>query len=68
MAAVRMYQDGFATAEDIDSGMKLGCGHPMGPLTLADFIGVDVLSAICEAFFVEHKRPEYAPRSSSGWS
>jgi 3-hydroxybutyryl-CoA dehydrogenase len=43
MAAVRMYQDGFATAEDIDSGMKLGCGHPMGPLALADFIGVDVL-------------------------
>lgn len=48
--------------------MKLGCGHPMGPLTLADFIGVDVLYAICEAFFVEHKRPEYAPRCSSGWS
>ena len=51
MAAVRMYQDGFATAEDIDSGMKLGCGHPMGPLTLADFIGLDVLYAICEEFF-----------------
>jgi 3-hydroxybutyryl-CoA dehydrogenase len=46
MAAVRMYEEGFATAEDIDEGMKLGCGHPMGPLTLADFIGLDVLYAI----------------------
>ena len=35
MAAVRMYEEGFASAEDIDEGMKLGCGHPMGPLTLA---------------------------------
>jgi 3-hydroxybutyryl-CoA dehydrogenase len=61
MAAVRMYQDSFATREDIDAGMKLGCGHPMGPLTLADFIGLDVLYAICEALFEEHKRPEYAP-------
>ncbi|MGH2805508.1 MAG: 3-hydroxyacyl-CoA dehydrogenase family protein, partial [Thermoleophilaceae bacterium] len=40
MAAVRMYEDGFATREDIDEGMKLGCGHPMGPLTLCDFIGL----------------------------
>ena len=42
MAAIRMYEDGFATAEHIDEGMKRGCGHPMGPLTLCDFIGLDV--------------------------
>ncbi len=46
MAAVRMYEEGFASREDIDNGMKLGCGHPMGPLTLCDFIGLDVLYAI----------------------
>ena len=46
MAAVRMYEEGFATREDIDNGMKLGCGHPMGPLTLCDFIGLDVLYAV----------------------
>ena len=46
MAAVRMYEEGFASREDIDAGMKLGCGHPMGPLTLCDFIGLDVLYAI----------------------
>jgi 3-hydroxybutyryl-CoA dehydrogenase len=46
MAAVRMFEEGFASPEDIDEGMKLGCGHPMGPLTLADFIGLDVLYAI----------------------
>jgi 3-hydroxybutyryl-CoA dehydrogenase len=46
MAGVRMYEEGFATAEDIDEGMKLGCGHPMGPLELADFIGLDVLYAV----------------------
>jgi 3-hydroxyacyl-CoA dehydrogenase len=40
MAAVRMYEDGFATREDIDTGMRLGCGHPMGPLTLCDLIGL----------------------------
>jgi 3-hydroxybutyryl-CoA dehydrogenase len=61
MAAVRMYEDGFATREDIDDGMKLGCGHPMGPLTLCDFIGLDVLYAICDSLYEEFKRPEYAP-------
>jgi 3-hydroxybutyryl-CoA dehydrogenase len=61
MAAVRMYEDGFATREDIDSGMMLGCGHPMGPLTLCDFIGLDVLYAICDSLYEEFKRPEYAP-------
>src|SRR3954453_15333685 len=61
MAAVRMYEDGFATAEDIDEGMRLGCGHPMGPLTLCDFIGLDVLYAVCDSLYEEFKRPENAP-------
>jgi 3-hydroxybutyryl-CoA dehydrogenase len=61
MAAVRMYEEGFATREDIDEGMKLGCGHPMGPLTLCDFIGLDVLYAVCDSLYEEFKRPEYAP-------
>jgi 3-hydroxybutyryl-CoA dehydrogenase len=61
MAAVRMYEDGFATREDIDAGMRLGCGHPMGPLTLCDFIGLDVLYAVCNSLYEEFKRDEYAP-------
>jgi 3-hydroxybutyryl-CoA dehydrogenase len=61
MAAVRMYEEGFATAEDIDEGMKLGCGHPMGPLTLADFIGLDVLYAIGVSLHEEFNQAEYAP-------
>jgi 3-hydroxybutyryl-CoA dehydrogenase len=61
MAAVRMYEDGFANREDIDQGMVLGCGHPMGPLTLCDFIGLDVLYAVCDSLYEEFKRPEYAP-------
>ncbi|HWE32871.1 MAG TPA: 3-hydroxybutyryl-CoA dehydrogenase [Solirubrobacteraceae bacterium] len=61
MAAVRMYEDGFASREDIDAGMKLGCGHPMGPLVLCDFIGLDVLYAVCDSLYEEFKRDEYAP-------
>ena len=61
MAAVRMYEEGFAGREDIDEGMRLGCGHPMGPLTLCDFIGLDVLYAVCDSLYDEFKRPEYAP-------
>lgn len=61
MAAVRMYEEGFASREDIDTGMKLGCGHPMGPLTLCDFIGLDVLYAVCDSLYEEFKRDEYAP-------
>jgi 3-hydroxybutyryl-CoA dehydrogenase len=61
VAAVRMLEEGFATREDIDAGMKLGCGHPMGPLALCDFIGLDVLYAICNSLYEEFKRPEYAP-------
>ena len=53
--------EGDASATEIDEGMKLGCGHPMGPLTLCDFIGLDVLQAVCTSMFDEFKRPEYAP-------
>lgn len=61
MAAVRMLEDGFATREDIDEGMRQGCGHPMGPLALCDFIGLDVLQAVCESLYEEFKQAEYAP-------
>jgi 3-hydroxybutyryl-CoA dehydrogenase len=61
MAAVRMYEEGFASREDIDDGMKLGAGHPMGPLTLCDFIGLDVLYAVCDSLYDEFKQPGYAP-------
>ena len=61
MAAVRMYEEGFASREDIDEGMRLGCGHPMGPLTLCDFIGLDVLYSVCDSLYEEFKRDEYAP-------
>ncbi len=60
MSAVRMLEDGFASREDIDEGMRLGCGHPMGPLTLCDFIGLDVLQAVCDSLYEELRRPEYA--------
>ena len=60
MAAVRMLEEGFASAEDIDLGMKLGAGHPMGPLTLCDFIGLDVLHAVCDSLYEEFKRPDFA--------
>jgi 3-hydroxybutyryl-CoA dehydrogenase len=61
MAAVRMYAEGFASREDIDAGMKLGCGHPMGPLTLCDFIGLDVVYAISNSLLEEFNAHEYAP-------
>jgi len=61
MGAVRMYEEGFATRDDIDAGMKLGANHPMGPLELCDFIGLDVLQAVSESLFDEFRRDEYAP-------
>ena len=61
MAAVRMYEEGFASRDAIDEGMRLGCGHPMGPLTLCDFIGLDVLYAVCDSLYEEFKEPAYAP-------
>jgi 3-hydroxybutyryl-CoA dehydrogenase len=60
LAAVRMYESGFASAEDIDTGMVEGCAHPMGPLHLADLIGLDTVNAIAEALYDEYKEPLYA--------
>ena len=61
LAAVRMLESGFASAEDIDTGMVLGCAHPMGPLHLADLIGLDTIAAIADAMYDEFKEPLYAP-------
>src|SRR4029450_13932814 len=61
MAAVRMYEEGFASREDIGQWMRLGARHPMGPLTLCDFIGLDVLHAVCNSLYDEFKAHEYAP-------
>ena len=61
VAAIRMYEEGFATRDDIDAGMRLGCAHPMGPLQLADFIGLDVTYEVCNSLFDEFKDPAYAP-------
>jgi 3-hydroxybutyryl-CoA dehydrogenase len=61
MSAVRMYESGFATALDIDAGMTNGCNHPVGPLRLADQIGLDVLLAVAESLHDEFREPQYAP-------
>ncbi|MFI1645535.1 3-hydroxybutyryl-CoA dehydrogenase [Streptomyces avidinii] len=61
LAAVRMAESGFATATDIDEGMVLGCAHPMGPLRLADLIGLDTVAAIAQSLYDEFKEPLYAP-------
>ncbi len=59
--AVRLLERGVASKEDIDEGMKLGCGYPMGPLQLLDFVGIDTTYAIAEILFDEFKEPHYAP-------
>jgi 3-hydroxybutyryl-CoA dehydrogenase len=61
LSAVRMYESGFATAEDIDTGMVEGCAHPMGPLALADLIGLDTTMAVAQSLYEEFKEPLYAP-------
>jgi len=61
LSAIRMYEAGYASAEDIDRGMVLGCGHPMGPLALSDLIGLDTLKAIGESLYDEFKEPLYSP-------
>jgi 3-hydroxybutyryl-CoA dehydrogenase len=61
LSAVRMLESGFATAEDIDTGMVEGCNHPMGPLHLTDLIGLDTTLAVAESLYEEFKEPLYAP-------
>ncbi|MDQ8705542.1 3-hydroxybutyryl-CoA dehydrogenase [Streptomyces sp. LHD-70] len=61
LAAVRMLESGTASAADIDDGMVQGCSHPLGPLALADLIGLDTVTAIAESLYAEHKEPLYAP-------
>jgi 3-hydroxybutyryl-CoA dehydrogenase len=61
LAAVRMFESGFAVAQDIDEGMVRGCAHPMGPLALADHIGLDTTLAVAESLYAEYREPLYAP-------
>jgi 3-hydroxybutyryl-CoA dehydrogenase len=61
LAAIRMLESGFASAEDIDAGMVEGCSHPMGPLALADMIGLDTVEAVANSMYTEFKEPLYAP-------
>jgi 3-hydroxybutyryl-CoA dehydrogenase len=60
LSAIRMFESGYATAEDIDEGMVQGCAHPMGPLALADLIGLDTVKAVGESMYEEFKEPLYA--------
>lgn len=61
LSAIRMMESGFATADDIDTGMVEGCNHPMGPLRLADLIGLDTTLAVAQSLYEEFKEPLYAP-------
>ncbi len=61
LEAIRLYENGVATADDIDTGMRLGANHPMGPLTLADFVGLDTCKAVADVLYDEFKLPQYAP-------
>jgi 3-hydroxybutyryl-CoA dehydrogenase len=71
--AAQMYDEGFASAEDIDTAIKLGLSHPMGPLTLLDFIGIDTAVNVAEVLYEEFKDPLFAPPPilrrmvSAGW-
>ena len=59
--AIRAYEEGVGTVEDIDKGMRLGCGHPMGPLTLLDFVGLDTTYYIANIMFEEYREKRFAP-------
>jgi len=61
LAAIRMLESGFASADDIDAGMVEGCSHPMGPLALADMIGLDTIEAVADSMYAEFREPVYAP-------
>jgi 3-hydroxybutyryl-CoA dehydrogenase len=60
LSAIRMYEAGVATAEDIDTGMRLGANHPMGPLELTDFVGLDTTKFVADVLFEEFKEPLFA--------
>ena len=59
--AIRLYEGGLASLEDIDQAMKLGCGYPMGPFTLLDLVGLDTALYVAEVMFEEFREPRYAP-------
>jgi 3-hydroxybutyryl-CoA dehydrogenase len=59
--AIRVYEQGLASRDDIDNAMKLGCGYPMGPLFLTDYVGLDTTLSIAEIMFAEFKEPRFAP-------
>jgi 3-hydroxybutyryl-CoA dehydrogenase len=59
--AIRLYENGLASLEDIDQAMKLGCGYPMGPFTLLDLVGLDTTMYVAEVMFEEFREPRYAP-------
>lgn len=59
--AIRAVENGVASIEDIDKGMMLGCGYPMGPLTLLDFVGLDTTYYIANIMFEEYREAKYAP-------
>ena len=61
LSAIRMFEQGLATAQDIDDGMVKGCAHPMGPLALADLIGLDTVLSVAETLYGEHREQLYAP-------
>jgi len=61
LSAIRMYEHGVATKEDIDTGMKLGCGYPMGPFQLLDYVGLDTTLYAAEAIYKDFPDPAYAP-------
>ena len=59
--AIRAYEEGVGSIEDIDKAMMLGCGYPMGPFTLLDFVGLDTTYAIAEIMFAEYREKRFAP-------
>jgi 3-hydroxybutyryl-CoA dehydrogenase len=61
LEAIRMYEQGFASIEDIDTAMKLGCGYPMGPFELLDYVGLDTTLYAAQAIYDDFKNPTYAP-------
>ncbi|EST39637.1 3-hydroxybutyryl-CoA dehydrogenase [Streptomycetaceae bacterium MP113-05] len=60
LSAIRMFETGIASREDIDDGMEMGCAHPMGPLKLADLIGLDTVTSVADSMYAEFKEPLYA--------